>query len=212
MRNLPRHLTYANVMSTLAAIFALGGGVAYAADTVFSSDIVDGEVKTADIGNNQIRSVDVRDDSLANGGLTGADINEASLDLVQGDGKAVGQDKTVTPGANVFLGPPLAGFLRLSYSCPNPTSNTGFLWIYNDSGSTANVFVDSGERNPTYNQMNAGANFSLPATPAGDSYLIHAQGALGVETIHVATVNRASDCHAQAQALLTRVARLGSCA
>ena len=200
MRRLRPRLTYANVMVTLLAFVVLGGGAAYAANTVFSADIVNGEVKSVDIGTGQVRSADVQTE-----GLTGADINEASLDLVQGDGKAVSQDETVAPGANVFLGPPLAGFLRLSYFCPSPTSNTGFLWVYNDSGNTANVFVDSGGENATYHQMSAGANFFLPANTAGDSYLIHAQGALGVQTIHVATVNRASDCHASAQALLTPV-------
>ena len=44
---------------------------------------------------------------------------------------------------------------------------------------------------------------SFRAPPAGDSWSIQAQGALGVQTIQVATVHRASDCHAQAQALLT---------
>ena len=41
--------TYANVMSTFAVVLALGTGTAYAANTVFSTDIVDGEVKTVDI-------------------------------------------------------------------------------------------------------------------------------------------------------------------
>ena len=72
-------LTYANVISTVCLVLILGGGVAYAADTVFSSDIVNGEVKSADIGNNQVRSADVRDDTLANGGLGGADIANNSL-------------------------------------------------------------------------------------------------------------------------------------
>ena len=71
-------------MGALALFLVLTGGVAYAADTVFSSDIVDGEVKAEDIataavrtqelGTNQIRSADVRDDTLAGGGLSGADI------------------------------------------------------------------------------------------------------------------------------------------
>ena len=71
MRAIVNRLTYANVVATLALIVALGGGVAYAADTIFSSDIVDGEVKTADvatgavrsaeIANNQVRSPDVRE-------------------------------------------------------------------------------------------------------------------------------------------------------
>jgi hypothetical protein len=69
-------------------VIALGGGVAYAADTVFSTDIVDGEVKTADIatnavhtgeiGHNQIRTGDVREldgffEAAANSGICEAD-------------------------------------------------------------------------------------------------------------------------------------------
>jgi hypothetical protein len=78
MRKLRSRLTYANVMATLAFAIAVAGGTAYAADTVFSTDIVDGEVKSVDIGHNQVRSTDVRDDTLANGGLTGADIADQS--------------------------------------------------------------------------------------------------------------------------------------
>ena len=73
----------------LALVLVLTGGVAYAANTVFSSDIVDGEVKTPDIasnavasgkiGNNQVFSDDVRDDTLPNGGLGGVDIANDSL-------------------------------------------------------------------------------------------------------------------------------------
>jgi hypothetical protein len=74
----------------LALFLVLAGGSAYAADTIFSSDIVDGEVRTLDISNsNGVRSVDVRDDTLEGGGLatediaanalTGVDINESGL-------------------------------------------------------------------------------------------------------------------------------------
>jgi hypothetical protein len=99
MRARAKHLTYANVISTLCLFLILGGGAAYAADTVFSTDIVDGEVKavdiddaavqTAEIGNNEVRSVDVRNDTASGGGLaspdiaadalTGQDINEDDL-------------------------------------------------------------------------------------------------------------------------------------
>ena len=61
-----------------ARLGALTGGVAYAANTIGSEDIINGEVRSADIGNNQIQSIDVRDDALANGGLTGADIQDQS--------------------------------------------------------------------------------------------------------------------------------------
>jgi uncharacterized protein YjbI with pentapeptide repeats len=104
MSGLRSHLTYANVMVTLLAFVVLGGGAAYAANTVFSADIVDGEVKTADLAsnavtsvklhNNQVKGVDlaadavdsskVLDNSLNgadvfNGSLTGSDVLSSSL-------------------------------------------------------------------------------------------------------------------------------------
>ena len=66
------HLTYANVMSTLALFFALAGGTAVALDgsnTVFNDDIVNDEVTTAD----------VRDDNLAFGGLYAQDLGPGSV-------------------------------------------------------------------------------------------------------------------------------------
>jgi hypothetical protein len=46
-------------MGALALFLVLTGGVAYAANTVFSEDIVNGEVKTADLANNSIRSTKI---------------------------------------------------------------------------------------------------------------------------------------------------------
>jgi hypothetical protein len=74
MRNLRAHLTYANVMSTLAALFALTGGVAYAANTIGSNDIIDGEVKTPDLAANAVTSP-----KIADGQVTGADIGQAAV-------------------------------------------------------------------------------------------------------------------------------------
>lgn len=58
----------------LALFLALTGGTAYALDghnTVNSGDII----------NDQVKPADVRDDTLPGGGLSGADINESSLNL-----------------------------------------------------------------------------------------------------------------------------------
>ncbi|MDQ2983305.1 MAG: hypothetical protein M3R70_05195 [Actinomycetota bacterium] len=126
-----------------------------------------------------------------------------STGFVQGGGKATGQAIAEAPGVHLFLGPPMGGFLRLSYACPATLANNGTFKIYNDSGSDANVFVESGAANPNYYALAPGGQINLPAAPAGDSWHIQAQGALGVLTIEAASVHRASDCHAQAQALLT---------
>jgi hypothetical protein len=74
MTRLRSKLTFANVCSFLALLIALGTGSAYAANTVFSSDIVDGQVKTADIGNNQVKAPDI-----AAGAVDGAAILDGSV-------------------------------------------------------------------------------------------------------------------------------------
>jgi len=83
-----------DVFALLALFVAVSTGGAYAANTVFSTDIVDGEVKSVDVGNNEIGSGDVKDNSLntfdvhsflgvdvVDNSLTGADVNESTLDL-----------------------------------------------------------------------------------------------------------------------------------
>ncbi len=94
LRRLRSRLTYANVMSTIAVFVALATGTAYAANTVFSTDIVDGQVKSVDVGNGEILSADVKDQSLTtfdvstflgadvvDNTLTGADVDESTLRL-----------------------------------------------------------------------------------------------------------------------------------
>jgi hypothetical protein len=125
-----------------------------------------------------------------------------STEFIRGAGQAVGETTTIASGTGAYLGPPLAGFLRFSYSCPSTLSSNGLLFVYNESGATANVFLDSGGANPIYHSMaNGGATF-LMAAAAGDSFVIQAQGPLGVITVLLATVNRTTDCYAQAQAVL----------
>jgi hypothetical protein len=78
----------------ICLLLILSGGTAYALDgknTVFTDDIVNGEVHSADIGDGQVRSIDVANDSTAfalkgidvkNDSLTGADIKESTLGQV----------------------------------------------------------------------------------------------------------------------------------
>src|SRR5215216_6552594 len=91
------HVTYANVMATLAVFLVLSGGTAVAltgSNTVFTDDIVNDQVKVADIGqgavateeiaNGQVKNADigageVRSGNVANDNLTGGDISPNSL-------------------------------------------------------------------------------------------------------------------------------------
>lgn len=64
---------YSIAASTLALLFAMGG-TAYAVNTVRSADIVDGTIKTADLGTNSVQSPDIK-----NGTVTTADVAASSL-------------------------------------------------------------------------------------------------------------------------------------
>ena len=75
-------------------------GTAYAANTVFSSDIVDGQVKTPDLDGGAVTSEKVADQSLLgrdvfDNTLKGADIDESTLSSIGGGG-AAGGDLTGT--------------------------------------------------------------------------------------------------------------------
>ena len=63
-------LTYANVVSTLALFVAVSGGAAYATHLV---------VRSSDIVNDQVKSVDVRDDTQTGGGLKSSDIKTGAI-------------------------------------------------------------------------------------------------------------------------------------
>jgi hypothetical protein len=76
-----RHLTYANVMATIAVFVAVGGS-AFATSYVItkSSQIKDGAVTGADVRDASLSNKDVK-----NGSLTGSDVKDGSLNGVDLD-------------------------------------------------------------------------------------------------------------------------------
>jgi len=81
---LRRSLSFANVCSLLALFVALSTGGAYAANTVFSTDIVDGEVKTEDLALGavalpQLASNAVNSARVDNGSLKGIDLEQGAV-------------------------------------------------------------------------------------------------------------------------------------
>jgi hypothetical protein len=92
MSRIRAHLTYANVIATIALFLVLSGGTAVAltgSNTVFSDDIVDDQVRSADVRNDtlsgggllaaDLRAGSVRSSEVANDSLTGADIADGTL-------------------------------------------------------------------------------------------------------------------------------------
>lgn len=97
MGRLRRHITYANVVATLALVLAAGSGGVYAANKIGGSQIRKGAVRSIQIKNRQVRRQDIAGGSINSrkvsnssltgkdvrrDALTGLDLNEASLGLV----------------------------------------------------------------------------------------------------------------------------------
>src|SRR5439155_26174640 len=105
-------LTYANVAASLALLVALSGG-AYAAtalapaNSVNSKAIIDGQVKTPDLGKAAVTGANLHGNSVngskvADNSLTGADINESTLATVPNASHLGGQlPSAFFPSANV---------------------------------------------------------------------------------------------------------------
>jgi hypothetical protein len=74
-----RHLTYANVMATIAVFLALGGGAAFAATQVLPKNSV---------GSAQLKKNAVTGRAIRDGSIKGADVSEASLGKVPSAARA----------------------------------------------------------------------------------------------------------------------------
>jgi hypothetical protein len=133
----PRRPSHATVVAYLGLFVALGG-TAYAVNTVGSTDIIDGQVKSVDVGDNEIGSADVKDNSIntfdvhsflgvdvVDNSLTGADIDESTLGVVQGTGKVLAGSGSVgfDQSGNLATVPNLGTF---SMACSSGLAVTRF--------------------------------------------------------------------------------------
>jgi hypothetical protein len=87
MGRLRLHITYANVVATLALVIALGGGVVYAANKIGAQGIRKNAIRSYHIRNKQVKRQDIAGGSInsrkvSNDSLTGKDIKEATLGIV----------------------------------------------------------------------------------------------------------------------------------
>jgi hypothetical protein len=107
--SITRHLSYANVVSTVALLIALAGGTAYAVDKINSRDVVNASLKSIDLKNHRgVRDVDVKRNTL-----TGRQIDESTLrpgGIVDVSGNEVGD---CTPSSSAIFAACATETLRL---------------------------------------------------------------------------------------------------
>jgi hypothetical protein len=83
-QKLRSHMTYANVMATIAVFVALGGTAIATHETILSSDIVNGEVKTPDLANLGVTNAKLGADAVStakvfNNNLRGVDLLDGTV-------------------------------------------------------------------------------------------------------------------------------------
>ena len=120
--------------------FAMSGTAAAldGSDTVFNDDIVNGQVKTNEISNsNGVRSADVRDDTLEDGGL-------AALDLAQ---DSVGESEIA---GDAVLSPEIASdAVRIAEIADNGVGSSEIAGSAVGTAEIATNAVAGGESRPT---------------------------------------------------------------
>lgn len=156
-----------NVVGYVALFLVLTGGSAYAldgSDTVFSDDIVDGEVRTADIRNLGVTQADLAANSVTSGkindgGVANADIasNAVNSDKVA-DNSLTGQDISDNSLGFEDLAPNSVTFSEIASDTITPTdirsidALTGFRETCDDAvggGPTNCIVPNFGFGNPT---------------------------------------------------------------
>ena len=91
-RRLRRRLTFANVCSFIALVFALGTGGAYAANTIGSDDIIDESIQSVDIKNGEVHTADLGGGAVTSGKLANA---SQTLDIPGVDLKSLPKEKRI---------------------------------------------------------------------------------------------------------------------
>jgi hypothetical protein len=96
---LRRHLTYANVISTVCLFLVLGGGAAFAATKLAKSSVGTEQLQGEAVTKGKLAPDSVNSKKVVNGSLTGEDIASSTLGKVPSASNAEHADSATTAGS-----------------------------------------------------------------------------------------------------------------
>jgi hypothetical protein len=149
MERLRRHLTYANVVASLALFLALSGGAVYAATQLAKNSVRSPQIKNRNVKRQDIASGAINSKKVSNESLTGKDIKEDTLSIVP-----LAQDARTLTGVGIRM---------VRASVPDGAGPTQFL---NQSGLVASLSCSGGTAAIQVRSSNGG-EFGTVADPAG---------------------------------------------
>jgi hypothetical protein len=121
-----KRLTYANVMSTIALFVALGGATAFAASQLPKNSIGSRQIKAKAVTTGKLATGAVSGIKVANGSLTGADLNLSQLGTVPTATSASRADSAKAVNGHTIECPPATTpYNGLCFdSTPNPAASS----------------------------------------------------------------------------------------
>jgi hypothetical protein len=143
-----RHLTYANVISTLCLFLVLGGGAALAATKLAKSSVGTEQLKGEAVTKGKLAPNSVNSKKVVNGSLTGEDIASSTLGKVPSATNAEHADSATNAdtaaNAEKLDGHTPSEFGAVLISKPGFTGNLQVETYFSVSGSAAGSFTAKG--------------------------------------------------------------------
>jgi hypothetical protein len=101
-----------DIFALLGCVAAIGGGTAYAANTIGSDDIIDESIQSVDVKNGQVKGADIASNSITSnriypGSVTNTDIGDGAVDGSKVLDNALGTNDIATNslfGSDIFDG------------------------------------------------------------------------------------------------------------
>jgi hypothetical protein len=212
MQRIANHVRH-NLVAYVALLVALTGTSAYAAGTIFSEDIVNGEVKTPDLAaqsvtDNKLGPDAVNSSKVLDNSIKGDDVDESTLALsFQGTANVASKRTSVPAGAGsdqLVLDIPGFGQVR-NKNCSIKSARSSF---FNDTAKTVDVFTDATDSNvtssdPLFAKLAPGEETMGPDIEATERAIYQAGFGSGrVATIVVMGRPDGVLCHYQVQAVI----------